>query len=191
MYEEILATLKSIGLLIKGKEVIHYYLPLLNLYWEEEEGEEEFFKDFRKYAISVKDSTKFIGNLIKDINWRPTLMGNAIVILLRAKEFQKDMIWRLEKGSWVSPQLAVGIALIDDGFAETELIRIIGNASEESNPKTIMSAYSSLKFIESEFANHFEKTELFLILKEKDAWDNSTEIAKQHFEFWKNIEPIK
>jgi len=53
-----------------------------------------------------------------------------------------------------------------------------------------MSVYSSLKFLDSVVAADFEKTELFQIIKEKDAWDNSMEIAKQHWNFWKNIEPL-
>lgn len=97
----------------------------------------------------------------------------------------------MKNGSWVAPQIAVAIALLNDGFAEQELKRIIENASEESNPKIMMSAYSSLKFLESKIADEFEKIRLFEILKEKDSWDNSIRIATEHWNFWKNIEPIK
>jgi len=165
------------------------YLHLLNLYWGED-GRDPVMEKYKNLAIMLKDSPELISELIRDENWRPTLVGNAIAILLRAKEFQKDLVWRLENGNWVAPQIAVALAILNDDFAEKELKRIIENVSEESNPKTIMSAYSSLKFLESKIANEFEKTKLFEVLKQKDSWDNSIEVAEQHWNFWKDIEPI-
>ena len=147
-------------------------------------------KKYKSLATKLKYSPSTISDLIRDVNWRPTLVGNATVILLQAKQFQKDLIWRLENGSWVSPQIAVAIALLNDGFAEEELNRIIENASEESNPKTIMSAYSSMKFLENNIAEDFSKTKIFDVLKEKDSWDDSITIAEEHWDFWKDIEPI-
>ncbi len=169
---------------------VPYYLHLLNLnFGDNEEEKEASLNKFRLLALYLKRKPRTIRKLIKCFNWRSVLVGNAVVILLRAKEYQKDLIWRLENETWVSPQLAVGIALLDDGLAEKELHRIIETATEESYPKTIMSAYISLKFLESPFANDFEKTDLFKILKAKD-YDNSIGIAEHHWNFWKNIEPI-
>ena len=53
-----------------------------------------------------------------------------------------------------------------------------------------MSAYSSLKFLESKSANEFEQTKLYEMLKEKDRWDDSIRIATEHWNFWKNTKPI-
>jgi hypothetical protein len=166
-----------------------YYLHLLNLYWGED-GEDEVISRFKELAFNLKHYPNVIKELIRDLNWRPTLVGNAVVILLGERGFQSDLIWRLENWSWVAPQIAGGIALSDEGSAERELQRIIENASENSNPKTIMSTYSSLKFLESKTADEFEKTRLFEILKEKDSWDNSIKIAEQHWLYWKNVKPI-
>ena len=189
MYSTILEVLENLGLKDNNVSLFRWYLPLLNLYWSEE-GKELGIERLRKLAVGVKDSPDFIRDLIRDDNWRPTILGNAIAILLRAKEFQNDLIWRLENWNWVAPQIAVGIALLDEGLAESELQRIIENALEESNPKTILSAYSSLKFLESKISRDFEQTKLFEFLKEKDSWDNSIKIATEHWNFWKNIEPI-
>lgn len=179
---------KELGL---DKNGVPYYLHLLNLNFGENDEEKEItLSKLKKLAIDLKRTPKTIKDLIVSVNWRPTLVGNAVAILLRDNKFQKDLIWRLEHGNWVSPQLAVGIALLDDGLAEKELRRIIENASEESNLKTIMSAFSSLKFLESKFAKDFEETDLFRVLKEKDSWDNSVNIAERHWEFWKNIKPL-
>lgn len=170
---------------------VPYYLHFLNLYFGENDSEREnAIAKLKDLANDLKEKPKTIKGLITSVNWRPTLVGNAIAILLRDSQFQKDLIWRLENGNWVSPQIAVGIALIANSLAEKELRRIIENASEESNAKTIMSAYSSLKCLGSEFAKEFEQTDLFGFLKEKDSWDNSVSIAERHWEFWRNIEPL-
>ncbi len=171
------------------KDDVPYYLHLLNLNFGDNKDEQEIsLNKFGLLALFLKRKPRTVRKLIKCFNWRAVLVGNAVVILLRAKEFQKDLIWRLENETWVSPQIAAGIALLDDGLAEKELQRIIETATEESNPKTIMSAYISLKFLGSRFANDFEKTELFKILKAKD-YDNSIGIAEHHWNFWKTIEP--
>ena len=190
MQENEFSTIKEVfahlGLNSQG---VPFYLHLLNLYWGED-GMDFAMKKYKSLATKLKDSPSIISDLIRDVNWRPTLVGNATVILLQAKQFQKDLIWRLENGSWVSPQIAVAIALLNDGFAEEELNRIIENASEESNPKTIMSAYSSMKFLENNIAEDFSKTKIFEVLKEKDSWDDSITIAEEHWDFWKDVEPI-
>ena len=185
-FSSIKEVFEYLGLSSQG---VPYHLHLLTLYWGED-GEELTMNKYRNLAIALKNSHAIISQLICDLNWRPTLIGNAVVILLRAKEFSKDLIWRLENGTWVAPQVAVGIALLDDGLVEKELQRIIENASETSNPKTIMSVYSALKFLESKITNEFQQTKLFEVLKEKDSWDNSIKIAERHWEFWKNIKPI-
>lgn len=185
-YSKVGQVLNKLG---QDKNDVPFYLHLLNLNFANEE-ENICLKKYKELAFDLREKPAVIRKLIRAETWRSHLVGNAVGIILREKRVLKDMIWRLENRSWVAPQLAVGIALLDDGFAKKKLQRIIENASEESNPKTIMSAYSSLKFLESEFANEFEKTELFNILKEKDAWDNSIDIAKHQWNFWKNIEPI-
>ena len=179
---------KKIGLDKKG---VPYYLYLLNLnFGENEQEKESSLNKFRQLAFELKNRPRIVKKLILSENWRPALVGNATALFSGNKTFQKDLIWRLENGNWVAPQIAVGIALLDEGNAKKELGRIIENASEDSNPKTVISTYSSLKFLESRIASEFEKTKMFEFLKEKDSWDNSITIATEHWNFWKNIKPI-
>jgi hypothetical protein len=170
---------------------VPYYLYLLNLNFGGSEAKKEIFLNkFKQLASDLKRKPKTIKKLIVSANWRPTLVGNAVAILLKENKFHDNMIWRLENRSWVAPQLAVGIALLDKGTGEKKLQKIISDATEESNPKAIISAYSSLKFLESKSANEFEQTKLYEMLKEKDRWDDSIRIATEHWNFWKNTKPI-
>ena len=72
--------------------------------------------------------------LIQDRNWRRVLVGNAAVILLRAGEFENDLFLRLAQGSWVAPQLAVGLALVSNGSTVPALEKLIDEATEEESP---------------------------------------------------------
>lgn len=175
----------------KDEEEVPYYLNLLNLsFVKNKEKEEVALNKYRELALNLRKHPEEIRKLIISLNWRPTLVGNAVAILLREKAFQEDMIWRLENRSWVAPQLAAGIAILDEGLAEDRLIKILVSASDVSNPKTIMSTYSSLVFLKSPFAEKFEKTAIFERLKEKDNWDNSFDIAEHQYDFWRSVEPL-
>lgn len=111
--------------------------------------------------------------------------------MLRKRDLQADMIWRVENWNWAAPQLAVGIAMLDEGNGEKLLSESLNTASEDSNPKTILSLYAALKFLGSPVAVAFERSPLFAVLTKKDEWDRSVNIAETQWEFWRNIAPIK
>jgi hypothetical protein len=166
-----------------------WYTPLLGPLIGDPESD-DLLNRYRKFAVGLRDAPEFIRDLICDKNWRPTLMGLTVVILLRAVEYQSDMAWRLANGNWVAPQLAVAIALVDEGRG-VDLVRgIVDTATKESNAKVVMSAYSALSFLKSPLAYKFEASPLFEHLKNADSYDDSLRIAKRHWDFWKTIEPV-
>jgi hypothetical protein len=71
---------------------------------------------------------KIIKVLIRDTNWRLTLIGNAVTILLNASEFEEDLTWRLTHSTWVAPQVATGIALVSKGSALLALEELLNKA---------------------------------------------------------------
>lgn len=101
------------------------------------------------------------------------------------------MAWRLANWNWVAPQLAAGIAIVDQGGGIDLVQKIVEEATEESNPKVVLSAYSALSFMNSPIAAEFEASPLFEHLNNADAWDGSVSIARRHWDFWNTIEPIQ
>jgi hypothetical protein len=167
-----------------------WYIPLLGPSIADPELD-DLLDRYRRFAVGLCDAPEFVRDLIRDKNWRPTLMGLTVVILLRAVEYQADMAWRLANGNWVAPQLAVAIALVDEGKG-VDLVRgIVDSATEESNAKVVMSAYSALSFLKSPIAYEFEASPLFEHLKNADSYDDSLGIAKRHWDFWKTIVPVQ
>jgi hypothetical protein len=187
---EIAKVLKDLGLYDETVPLYHYYYPLLGPNWSEE-GEETGLNRLRTLADGLKESSDFIRRLIRDENWRPVVIGNAIAMLLRRTDFQADMIWRLRNWNWAAPQLAVGIAKLDKGNGEKALVKILESATEESVPKTVMSTWCSLRFIGSKSASEFQSTDIFQKLAEADRkWDDSERITESQWRFWNRVEPI-
>jgi hypothetical protein len=164
---------------------VPHYLHLLHLEWSPE-GMEKDIKHYCTLAIKLKNNPEIVRELIRHDNWRATLVGNAMAILLRTSEFEDDLLWRLQNWSWVSPQIAAGIGILSGGSAIPALEMILANASHDSDPKTILSAYSALQFLGSKKAKAFENNLLFDSLKSADD-DNCIEVAKHHWNFWKIV----
>ncbi len=176
--------------LLDDSPMSSWYLPLLGLSIGSAESDELLTK-YRKLATGVRESPEFVLDLLRDNNWRPTLMGLTVVILLRAVQYQEAMVWRLANGSWVAPQLAVAVALVDDGRGRDLVREIVETATEQSNPKVVMSAYSALSFMDSPIASEFKASPLFEHLKNADSHDGSLGVAKRHWDFWRAIEPLQ
>lgn len=173
-----------------GMPLYNWYLPPLHPNFKGTEGQ-ELLRNYHTLGHGLRRFPEFVQELVRGKNWRPTLIGVIVVILLRAVEYQADMAWRLANWSWVAPQLAVGIAIVDQGQGEYLVRGIVREATEESNPKVVMSAYTALSFMNSPIAAEFEASPLFEHLKKADAWGDSISIAKRHWDFWNTIEPIQ
>lgn len=167
---------------------VPYYLHLLNLKWSSE-GIDYDLNRYSELAMQLKENPEVIRALIRDPEWRPTLIGNALTILLKDSRFQNDLIWRLVNWTWVAPQVAAGIAIVSDALSIPELEMLLANASDESNPKTVLSAYSALKLCGSYKAKQFETTQLYNALNAKDQ-DNCIEKVERHWNFWRNVKAI-
>jgi len=174
--------------LSENNKTYDWYLSLLHFSGD---TDSEFFSRFQKFAVAVKDDDRFISDLIRDRNWRATVVGVALGVVLRKFDLQADMIWRIANLNWAAPQLAAGIGFLDRGKGESQLVPLLNEATEDSNPKSVLSIYAALGFLGSPAAVEFENSELFAYLTEKDAWDNSVKIARRSWVAWKDVEPIQ
>lgn len=73
---------------------------------------------------ATEDAAKFAAVLLRDVNWRPHLVGAVASYFLRSAEVS-DQLWRtVDAGSWVTPQLVVILSLSDSQFLERSLDRL-------------------------------------------------------------------
>ncbi|MCP4964180.1 MAG: hypothetical protein GY926_02985 [bacterium] len=75
-------------------------------------------------AIECEDSHRAILVLLQDDNWRPHLVG-AVAMAISPSPKAITETWRtLDAGSWVTPQMAAALSLVDSSFRERAIDRL-------------------------------------------------------------------
>jgi len=92
----------------------HGYLALLGLH----SGDSREAVDLvRRCCEGNQEATADILKLLKEPNWRPHLVAAVAVIHIGYDVKTVEALWnRLDHGSWVTPQLAVALLLVDTEF---------------------------------------------------------------------------
>jgi hypothetical protein len=74
-------------------------------------------------ALQCDDSARWIAALLRDLNWRPHLVG-AIALLLQPS-LDHELLWNaVDGGSWVTPQLIVTATFVDPLFRDNARSRV-------------------------------------------------------------------
>jgi hypothetical protein len=188
----------------KRTEDSAYYLVLLNLDWGTK-GEAFAIEVFSELAWLLKASPT-VTKAMFAAAWRPQLVANVVVILQQASEFTDDLMQPLIQGSWVAPQLAVGVALLASQQAVPTLeaywdLLLNSSTHDKWDGKQVMAIFSALRLVGSPQAQVFEGSPLFKQLTptraelNRDNWrnaDNLTWLAltQQQWDFWRKVAPV-
>lgn len=91
----------------------HGYLALLNL---SAEDSIDAVRLVRQCAVADVDRSAIL-ELLRDLNWRPTLVAAVAATFLPPDSRIIDALWhRFDSGSWVVPQIAVVLSEVDPAF---------------------------------------------------------------------------
>ncbi|MBE2287874.1 MAG: hypothetical protein IAE77_30730 [Prosthecobacter sp.] len=91
----------------------HGYLVLLNLATEDSVASVNAIKACCMKPSSLSDASL----LLEESNWRPTLVACVASLFMgHTPEITKRLWHRLDRGSWVTPQLAVVLSMTDPEF---------------------------------------------------------------------------
>lgn len=94
-------------------EAPHGYLVLLNLATEDSVASVNAIKVCCMKPSSLSD----VSLLLEESNWRPTLVACvAALFMSHTPETTKQLWQRLDRGSWVTPQIAVVLSMTDPEF---------------------------------------------------------------------------
>jgi hypothetical protein len=89
--------------------------PYMSLLWLKGDSAEQIIHVIRA-ATTKTDAEECTLTLLRDVNWRPQLVG-AIAARFLATRPVVEQTWRaVDAGSWVSPQLAAVLSLVDPTF---------------------------------------------------------------------------
>ena len=120
-------------------ESAHGYLALLNL----SSGDaEEAVESVRNCCSKVSNPTSDIYRLLADSNWRPHLVAAVAVIVSGFDAKAASLLWRrLDSGSWVTPQIAAALFLVDPDFASQAHTRLETRCPVDSSESRSMALF--------------------------------------------------
>ena len=74
-------------------------------------------------ALQHDDATRWVAPLLRDVNWRPHLVGSIAFLLQPALD--QTLLWHaIDGGSWVTPQLVVTAMFVAPTFQEQAQRRV-------------------------------------------------------------------
>lgn len=91
-------------------DVASYHLNPLNLAWSDE-GPEHDLQRFAVVATRLESDMEYWSELIRADNWRYTLIGCVCLLLRRPSGKFEDLLFRLERGNMVSPQICMTMGI--------------------------------------------------------------------------------
>jgi hypothetical protein len=109
----------------------HGYLALLDLHSADAAVAVE---EVKACCHKVPDPCVDICRLLEDRNWRPHLVAAVAVIVSGFQSATVKQLWsRLDSGSWVTPQIATTLFLVDPDFATQAHIRLTAGCPVDPN----------------------------------------------------------
>lgn len=109
-------------------------LVLLNLYIED--AARVVLQRIKALVTSKAVSEGETLFLIDDPDWRPHLVGMSAVYLgMRSNELVEHLWAAFDRGSWVSPQLAAVLSLVDNDFDSKAMVRLEKYCQISDTPK--------------------------------------------------------
>ncbi len=113
-----------------------YHLAPLNLTWSSA-GVEADLAVFEGVARRLSSDPELWSVLLKEPNWRFTLVGCVCLLVQGSREHFADLSWRLEQGSWVAPQLAVTMGLLNPELAGPALRELLEGGALEGQGRSM------------------------------------------------------
>jgi hypothetical protein len=118
-------------------ESAHGYLALLNLSSDATEAVEFV----RNCCGKVSNPSSDICRLLTEVNWRPHLVAAVAVIVSGYNAEAVRLLWhRLDCGSWVTPQIAAALFLVDPDFPSKASARLEARCPVDSTELRSMSS---------------------------------------------------
>jgi hypothetical protein len=158
-----------------------YHLHPLNLVWSDA-GAEHDLGVYRRVAERLAADTAYWSAIIRDTNWRYSLVGCVCLLVSRNRGFFDELLMRFEAGSMVIPQIAATMGLLHPSEARAAFELALATPRLRDHPQRRVSAERALVCLgvhqESEVMLHG-----WSILDRDDAV-LADRVVQQHWDFW-------
>ncbi len=152
-----------------------YHLVPLNLTWSPA-GVEADLAVFAGVAQRLADDSELWSALLREKNWRYTLVGCVCLMVGENRDHLEDLCWRFEEGTWVAPQLAVTLGLLHPEQTRVWLSQLLEGGTVEPTSK----AYGAALVVLDRLEQRAEPAERQL---EGDAAEGAS-VATEQWAFW-------
>jgi hypothetical protein len=105
-----------------------YHLVPLNLTWSSA-GTEADLAVFSRVASRLAEDHALWSVLLREPNWRYTLVGSVCLLVSGNRDHWEDLLWRFEQGTWVAPQVAVTMGLLHPAETREALARLVAGGA--------------------------------------------------------------
>lgn len=158
-----------------------YHLHPLNLVWSDE-GVSFDLAVYRRVANRLAAHPRYWSLVIRDSNWRSTLVGCVCLLVSGERHFKSDLRDTFYRGSMVEPQLAVSFGLLHPDEAKSFFQSFIAAPSSRNRPRALVSAQRVLQCL-----GLLSESDLTLTGWDALGQDDAVlanQVALQHWTFW-------
>ena len=121
------------------KQGTPYHLHPLNLSWSLD-GVDHDLNVYKRAADQLAADASYWAAIIRDANWRFTLVGCVCLLVKRQAGHFDDLSFRFEAGSLIVPQLAVTMDLLNPERAKPFFQRVLATPELRKHPSRAVSA---------------------------------------------------
>lgn len=158
-----------------------YYLHPLNLMWSDA-GVENDLTVYRSVGDRLAVDAPYWSAIIRDVNWRYTLVGCICLLVSRQRGFFDDLRFRFEAGSMVIPQLAVTMGLLHPADARACFELALEAPRLRDHPARRVSVERALVCLGTCTAS--EVTHDGWSITDRDYALLADRVVQQHWDFW-------
>ena len=160
-----------------------YHLHPLNLVWSDA-GVEHDLGVFRSVAQRLAADTSYWSAIIRDTNWRHSLVGCVCLLVSQHRGCFEDVWFRFQAGSMVIPQLAVTMGLLHPPEARAAFELVLDTPRLRDHPQRRVSAERALVCMGMRPESEFTVDGLSII--DRDYAVLADRLVQQQWAFWSN-----
>lgn len=155
-------------------------------------GSLRLYENLRTLAAWLAQHPETWSGAIRGRAWRPTLVGCSAALIVRETRFLDELIFRFRSGSFVSPQLAVALAILHPKVAVETLEATLSDSNLPLDTKRDRSAFAVLRAMgnrkvgEHDWLNHLGRLRGFHPKLHDASYDVlvAENAVQRSWEFW-------
>lgn len=172
-----------LGWLGLDRHDIPYYLHPLNLKWSEAGAAHDLAR-FRSVAERLQADPAYWSALLRDVNWRCTLVGCVCLLVRRSAGFFGDLAFRFRAGNMVTPQIAVTAGLLYPEDAAPFLTAFLEEPEAMHRPREFVSAEEVLARLGKRPAAPAARASRWPSWLDADDALLAEQVVRRQWEFW-------